>query len=253
MLEQLRDPVWQFIGAILALGAIAISVWIYFAQRTSKRLLIERVARVPLVTMGPDAIPGLAVTLNGVPVTEASVVVVHIENMGNAPLPASDYEHPITLSFEERAEVVDASLVSAEPDSIPVKLECDGNSLRVVPMLLNPGDSFVCRALVKGSTGRYTALARIAGVRSLESTRPVPISKSLVAAACLILLTGAFVLTPSPMSVRLFEMRRDELPYAIVIALSFVTLLATTFYDLGGRVKKLKRRIRMQMGHFQGD
>ena len=90
MLEILRDPVWQFVGAVLALLAIAITIWVYFAQRPRKRLLVERVARVPLITVGADRIPGLQITIDGHQIERATVVVVLVRNLGNAPLAAKD-------------------------------------------------------------------------------------------------------------------------------------------------------------------
>jgi preprotein translocase subunit SecY len=70
MLALLQDPVWQFVGAFLALVAIGVTVWVYFAQRTRRRLLVEKVGRMPLVTIGPKKIPGLAITVNDQPITQ---------------------------------------------------------------------------------------------------------------------------------------------------------------------------------------
>jgi len=45
MPEALRDPIWQFIGAVLAFAAIVISILLYFMQRRRKALSYEIVSR----------------------------------------------------------------------------------------------------------------------------------------------------------------------------------------------------------------
>ena len=124
MLEILRDPVWQFVGAMLALLAIAVTIWAYFAQRPRKRLLVERVARVPLITVGADRIPGLQITIDGHQIERATVVVVLVRNLGNAPLAAKDFESSLTLDFEVGSVVLDAQISGSTPEHLPVMYSC---------------------------------------------------------------------------------------------------------------------------------
>ena len=51
MFDLLRDPLWQFIGALLALLAIGVSVALYLIQRRKKRLSYEIVSNSSLLTM----------------------------------------------------------------------------------------------------------------------------------------------------------------------------------------------------------
>lgn len=51
MPEILRDPVWQFIGAIFALAAIVIVVIIYWMQRQRKSLSYEIISCTPLLSV----------------------------------------------------------------------------------------------------------------------------------------------------------------------------------------------------------
>src|SRR6266853_5074399 len=99
MVDLLRDPAWQFVGAVFALIAIVASVWIFLAQRPKKRLLVQTVARVPLVALGSNGIPGLQITFNGNAVENASVFQVRVENIGNVPIVAADFEHPVRVEF----------------------------------------------------------------------------------------------------------------------------------------------------------
>jgi len=248
MLGILRDPVWQFVGALLAVAAMGLSVWIYFAQRTSKRLLVERIVRIPLVTMGPNAVPGLTVSLNGRPINQATVLVVRIENIGNAAIPATDYESPIALIFDGTSEVLDASLSDASPDSLPVTFDRSGSVLRLAPLLLNPGDVFTFRALLAASDVRYSVSARIAGVKRVETIRPVPATRSLLAALGLLVFFGAYVLSPSPMSYRLQDIRSEEIPYMIAMTCGFIAPIIIAIADIKRRIERIAVRIRAMQG-----
>ena len=50
-MELLRDPVWQFVGAVLAVLAIVASIAIYRLQKVPKRLAYEIVSRSTLLTV----------------------------------------------------------------------------------------------------------------------------------------------------------------------------------------------------------
>lgn len=243
MLEILRDPVWQFIGALLALLAIAVSFWVYILQKPKKRLLIERVARVPLITLGADATPGLQITMNGRTINQATVILVRVVNIGNTPLPASDFESPITLEFEEKSIVLDARIAETEPKDIPVQVTNTANTLSITKTLLNPGDSFTCRALVQDSKGSYAAKARVSGVQRIEESRPIAIGKSITLVVALIVLVITMILTPKPISISPLDLRTEEIPYLAVFSVTFLILMLVAFSDLGNRLRSVRTRL----------
>jgi hypothetical protein len=48
MVNLLRDPIWQFIGVIIALSALILSFWLYIKQTTKKELLWDITKHVSL-------------------------------------------------------------------------------------------------------------------------------------------------------------------------------------------------------------
>lgn len=248
MLDVLRDPVWQFIGALLALSAIAVAIWIYVLQKPKKRLLIERVVRVPLITLNAGAAPGLQITMNGRIIGQATVVLVRITNIGNTPLLAADFESPISLEFEQNAIILDAHISESEPKDIPLQTEKMGGTVSISKTLLNPGDSFTCRTLVQDSKGVYTPKARVAGVHKIEISRPIAVGKSIAVVVATLTLLVTMISIPKPMSISIFEIRSEEIPYLVLMTFSFMTVFFITFSDLKARLRSVKTRLEMLTG-----
>ena len=242
MLEILRDPVWQFVGAMLALLAIAVTIWAYFAQRPRKRLLVERVARVPLITVGADRIPGLQITIDGHQIERATVVVVLVRNLGNAPLADSDFESSLTLDFEVGSVVLDAQIAGSTPEHLPVKVERSANLVTFSKNLLNPGDTFECRILVKDSSGNYVPKARIAGVREIETSSSISMVKPIVALVGVAIAVFGALLWPGQRYASMADLRAQELPYAVIILLTFFAVAIWTLGDFANKAQKRAER-----------
>jgi len=244
MHELLRDSIWTFVGSVLALVAIVATFWVYVLQRPRKRLLIERVARVPLITIGAGKIEGLDIRLNGELLDSASVVVVRITNSGNRPIPAAEFERPITLRFEEGAAVLHAEISEPSPQGLIVATSAKGQELEIEKCLLNPGDTFLCRALVRDSKGRYEPVARVVGMKDIETSRPISIARPVAMVSCVAVALIAYALSPTPRSMSPTELRLEELPYFVAIVFAALTLFIITLGDLKARLHSVRDRLR---------
>lgn len=244
MLEFLRDPLWQFVGVALAVVAIVVSLRVYVAQRPRKRLLVERIARVPLVAGGSKGIPGLRILFGERELKSALVVLVRVQCTGNGPIVANDYETPLRLQFEDEATVLSADAVDTTPLGIPVSLACDGSGAIASKQLLNPGDFFTVRLLVENSKGRLEATARIAGVVKLEVGRRISLTQPASAILGLVLIVVAFVFTPEPKSTHLSDIRPDEVPYAIAITVGFLLMPGSALSQARSMLRVLRDRLR---------
>lgn len=231
MLELLRDPLWQFIGALLAAITVAVSLWIFVAQRSRKRLLVERIARVPLIAGGSKGIPGIRITFGDRELKSALVVLVRVRCTGNVPIVADDYESPLRLQFEDSAAVLSADAIDTTPIGIPILLTCDGAAATVSKRLLNPGDLFTIRLLVENSKGRLQATARIAGVARLDVTQSpsfIQPTSTLFVMFGLVLFLGSSWFSPAPKSIFISDLRPDEFPYAAGELMGLLFLISGT-------------------------
>lgn len=175
-MELLREPVWQFIGALAAIFGIFIAVAIYRAEqaredrRAVKQLSYEVVANTPLFNVVGDIKPRIEVRLDGNPVEDVHYVMISFSNSGNIVIEKSDQDPDISIgiSFGDGAQIIEADIVQAQPPDLPVKLRVETNKVTLDPLLLNPGDSIVFKALVSQFEGNLDSIGPISDIKSIE-------------------------------------------------------------------------------------
>ena len=184
----LRDPLWQFIGVILALLAIGVSILIYLLQRNRKSLGYEIISNTPLLTMKEELEGKLQILYEGTSIRNAQLIVIKIINSGNVPIAASDYERPLQFVFDTGAKILSAEVTEKVPDNLLATITSRDNAIVLEPTLLNGKDSITVKALVSDYQKKPKADARIIGVKSV---RPIT---DVQAGSLLIMLVGLALL-----------------------------------------------------------
>jgi hypothetical protein len=244
MPELLRDSVWTFFGALLALAAILVSIAVYYAQKQRKRVTVETLARVPLIALGKEGIEGLAITFNGEPIQKATVVLIRVANAGNAPILSADFEAPLSFEFSPESKILSASIVSSEPPKMPITVSVAGPTATLSPHLLNPTDSLTCRVLLSASDSKFTSQGRIVGVKQIKGARRVSVVAPLSTLICMAVVVGAFWLWPAPAS-RCPYLRPEEMPFAAVMILAFLVSIIINVGDARAGVKRRREERRL--------
>jgi hypothetical protein len=248
MAELLRDSLWTFIGAVLALVAIVVSVLIFYAEKQRKRLKVETVARVPLVTLGKEGIDGLEITFEGKPLRQATVVMARISNPGNVPIRTADFESPLTFEFLSDAQLLSASVMATVPERMPVTTTVAGQTVVLTPHLLNPGDSVTVRALLSGGPARFTPIARVVGVPRIEGAARTSVWQPIVSLAGIATVLISFWMSPSPASLRMSEIRAEEIPYLLAALVGGIVAVGSMMVELSNRVQRLHDLERLRRG-----
>ncbi len=200
MLELLRDPIWQFAGAFIALIAIAVSVAVYFAQLQRKDITYELLSNTPLLTVSERGLGQIQLTYNSVPVENPRLAVIRLTNSGNVPIATTDYERPISFAFGEGTTVLSSAITAASPDNLNVSAQNNGNIVVLQPVLLNPRDSLTLKLLVSGKGSGLRADGRIHGVRRIHpSVERLWIDWVLLTVGILLAFIG-LIITPKPES-----------------------------------------------------
>lgn len=248
MTEFFRDSLWTFVGALLALLAILVSIGVYYAQKQRKRITVETLARVPLIAIGKEGIEGLAITFNGQPLERATVVLIRVTNTGNMPILSADFEAPLSFEFSADSKILSATVVSSEPPRIPITVTISGETATLSPHLLNPNDNLTCRILLPASESKFVSLARIAGVKAIGGSRRVSLTQPLLGLLGMGAIAFSFWLSPEPKSRSLFEVRSEELPFMVAMTLSFVFFIAVQVNELRSRVQRRREQRRLLHG-----
>lgn len=243
--ELLRDSIWTFVGAVLALAAIIVSILIYLGQKQKKRLRVERIAGVPLARVGSQGIDGLQVAYKGRSLDRPSIVVVRISNPGTAPIHSADFEAPITLEFEQNTELLEASVIETQPSGISVSIEIKGSVAILSPHLLNPGDIVVMRILLATGRSKFTPFARIAGVGVIETRVSTSLWPPILGMLGMLVVIAAIIFAPVPNSTKIMELRAEEIPYLVALAFGALLMLGVLGRDLVTRFDRIRDRIQM--------
>ena len=161
MLSYLRDPIWQFIGAILGL----ITIFLYFAQRKRKSLSCRVLAETKLFRHVNGK---FQTTYEGRPVQNAFLIIIKVLNDGNVPILASDFAQELTFSFGSGVQVLAAEPIHASPEDLKPTLHTTQSKVTVQPLLLNSKDEFDIQILCDGYQRSIEIESRIVGVRELK-------------------------------------------------------------------------------------
>jgi hypothetical protein len=173
MLEFLRDPVWQFVGAVFAILAVAVAIFLYLRQRQRKELSYEFVYRAPLVSIEESVKGRVKILLDDKPVQDICLVAVRILNSGNLPIIPADYERQVSLCFSENTQVISAEVSETKPKSLQATVSVENTKVVLAPVLLNSGDSITLKMLVNQFDGQISVYGHIVGVKDIkELERP---------------------------------------------------------------------------------
>lgn len=189
MLDILRDPLWQFIGAMLAVVALVATFVIYHLQRQRKGLTFDVLSRASLLTVREELEGKLQVFYEGEPAKSLTLLVVRVWNSGNQPLLAAEVEQPIVLNTGNGARLLTAAVTDVDPKRLSIEFTVEENALTVKPCLLNPGDTFTLKLLVRDAASLLDVYARISGVKSIRRSGEAK-GTLLVVATCGMLLTA---------------------------------------------------------------
>jgi hypothetical protein len=168
VLDLLRDPLWQFVGAVLAVLALVVSFVIYQLQRQRKGVTYDVLSRTHLLTVREELEGKLQVLYEGEPAKSISLLVVKIWNSGNQPILSTDYERPISFCTGEASRILSADVTDVEPSGLMVKVNTNENAVTLSSTLLNPGDALTLKLLVRDTGNALCADARIVGVKSVQ-------------------------------------------------------------------------------------
>lgn len=168
MLELLRDPLWQFVGAMFAVAALAASFVIYQLQRSRRGITYDVLSRTDLLTVREELEGKLQVLYEGEPAKSLTLIVLRFWNSGNQPILATDFERPISFCTGQASRLLSAAVTQVEPPELMVDVEVAENILVINPTLLNSGDAVTLKLLVRDSGSVLCPDARIVGVKSVR-------------------------------------------------------------------------------------
>jgi hypothetical protein len=165
MIELLRDPAWQFIGAVITLVALTATIIIYWLQRQRKAISYEVVSKNQLLTVREELEGKLQVLYEGQPARDICLLIIKLFNSGNVAVSSTDYERQISFNTGASSKILSAVVTDVEPQNIFVEIDVEESRVKVRPVLLNPKDSITLKLLVSDFSGAVSPDGRVIGVK----------------------------------------------------------------------------------------
>lgn len=165
----LKDPIWQFVGVIVGIIAIFVTLFVYVNERPHKKLRVEILSNNLLISINTDIAKEIQVLYKDSPVESLSLILLKFENTGNEPIREIDYSEPIQIVLSEKAEIGEVTIQETRPSGILlVPSITKKNQIELAEALLNPGDQVVLKILAINNDGTLNITTRIAGVSNIE-------------------------------------------------------------------------------------
>jgi hypothetical protein len=168
----LRDPIWQFIGAVLALVIIIITIIFSSKQRKKKKLAYNIITNTPVLSINEELNTNLEVLFNKSPVKNLQLLIIKLLNTGNTEICKEDFEEPISVNFSENMELLSIEFINKTPSNLDPHGQYSKKRFSINPMLLNSGDSLTIKFLINNYKKLPKIEGRIKGVKSIEKQKP---------------------------------------------------------------------------------
>jgi len=186
--ELLRDPLWTFVGVILAVLAVLVTVMIFFAQRKTKKLSYEITSNTQLLGVKDEIQGKVQVLYEGKEVKNVHLLTIKFSNNGNQSISSNDYERPLSIEVNSDAKVLTYEVIDEEPENLGAVVQLEENKIVLSPILLNEKDTFSIKALISDFEGQPIIDGRINGVKAITRYKEGQISFMVTTLISLVLI-----------------------------------------------------------------
>ena len=235
--------VWMLIIAVLTLVACVVPP-VYAVLQKSRKVLTYDYIGVSLMSVRPGVKERIEVRFDNIKVLDPYYLVILITNSGNEEIRKEDYVHPISFTFDEDTQIINCSVVEADPSILinDVTTEIKQNSLLVNPITLNARSQIVIKLFLSKFDNTVRADTYITGCRFVKGSS-TNIDKRIDRAVSFELFQ-AFFIVPTLIiisSLNLLFGSASRFPVYLNISLSLSILFAGLFITFSGRhVKKMR-------------
>lgn len=236
-MEFLSEPNMALFGLLVGAVGILVTVAIWMVSRHRKRISWLPKAYTPLTNKFEGTEGRIAVLLDGKPIQDPEVSLARIRNSGNQPVLPGDYLAPMELgalgSGSDKqgysgGEIFSAEIAERQPPNLDLTIRVHEKKAQVVPILLNPGDTFTLRVIGNGLQN-LSLEGRIVGVSNFLAENLEKHQRRIDLLAL-----------PALLSVMVLAAMLTELPGAWSL-LSLGSLLL--FWPLGVVIEKAKKSV----------
>lgn len=154
---------WTFSPVLLAL-----ILWL-FVQKENKSLSVTINSYTTIASVGNNKTDDIELIYKGLSINAISAVDISITNNGNTPIKTDDFYSPLIISA--KAQIAsEPTILSTSPNGISPKFIFHNNTIELIPLLLNKGDTIKIRLIILDAPNENSLInahARIVGVENV--------------------------------------------------------------------------------------
>ncbi|MDB5776330.1 MAG: hypothetical protein JWP38_2463 [Herbaspirillum sp.] len=170
-----RDASWTFVGVVLAIAALLVTIYGIKKQIAKKSLIYTVGDQYPLYLLYDEKNhTRVKVLFDEIEVKKPITIDLRLKNLGNMPINEADFAGPIKILFSSPVRIVSSQIIDVKPGNLPVIESPIGPGseygIQLAPLLLNPGDSISIRFLYEddGTIPELSVSARISGISEVK-------------------------------------------------------------------------------------
>jgi hypothetical protein len=166
---------WKYLFATtVALAGVSVPVWLWKYDLQARALTVRSISSVALQAVDRTAMPDIVMTLDGKPIDSPVLSTLEIANTGAKPITSVDFESPIEISSGERSAIIRTRVLKVIPVGLKPEVTGDQQSIKVMPLLLNPEDRLVIAVLTSGSMPKFPSKPASRVYQPSRSTKLTP-------------------------------------------------------------------------------
>lgn len=147
-----KDPRWDGISALIGIASIIVALIVFLLQRRRKNLGYQILVDVQLIHRSKVLGDKLRIMYDDQEVKSVRLQQIRFIANGSKAISASDFERDIRIAYPEDAILLDVFLGQNKPSELNIIADVESHSIRIKPLLLNPGDRFQIQILTTSLT-----------------------------------------------------------------------------------------------------
>jgi hypothetical protein len=167
LLDIFRDGIWNFVGVILALIAILISLYLNVRNSKRKRLSYKFDSYI-IFELDENLHNDVKILFKEKPVSNIKVFLFELKNTGKIAIQEDDFVAPITLTFNEKAEILNIEK-EFHPPNISSTISNNQNEILINRTLLNKNDVIKLKILLSNSNNDFNLSSRINNINAIKN------------------------------------------------------------------------------------
>jgi hypothetical protein len=237
IIEYLKQQDWGFWEVMSAIIIAIISGITFLVQRKKKELSFLTVSNTTILSEKTKLEGKVKVFFENEIIENLHIVIFQFTNTGNEAIVQKDFDSPILLALGESSEIISVEIEKCKPDSLNVRFEKTKNSISIQALLLNKGDSFEVKILLKNYYDKELKLtARIKDISEVKNGYKISMFTIIFFSLGIISLFYGLIFVQD----QSLEAQWDRIKQDKFIFIGLILMALSLFNNRGLRIKLLK-------------